>query len=40
MLDEVEPDLSARGRAQVVVGQEQVDARLEGVVDAREAVGG
>jgi hypothetical protein len=39
MLKEVVPDLLARVVVEVMVREEQVDARLEGVVDAREAVG-
>ncbi len=37
-VDEVDPHLAARLGGQVVVGQEQVDAGLERVVDAGDAV--
>jgi hypothetical protein len=40
MLKEVVPDLLARLGIEVMVREEQVDARLEGMVDAREAIGG
>lgn len=38
--EEVPPHLGTRWRFEGFVGQQQVDARLEGVVDAGEAVGG